>query len=313
MNTSSSGLPNASIAPQTGHKGIILAGGSGTRLHPATLAISKQLLPVYDKPMVYYPLSTLMLAGIQDILLISTPQDTPRFEQLLGDGSQWGIRLSYAAQPSPDGLAQAFLIGESFIDGQSSVLVLGDNIFYGHDFQPLLFNARERRHGATVFAYHVQDPERYGVAEFDSAGRVLTLEEKPTKPKSNYAVTGLYFYDEQVVELAKRLKPSARGELEITDLNRLYLEQGQLQVEVMKRGYAWLDTGTHDSLLEASQFIATLEHRQGLKIACPEEISWRSGWIDDAQLQRLAKPLAKSGYGKYLLAMLNDRTHHAAP
>ena len=313
MNTSASGSPNASIAPQTGHKGIILAGGSGTRLHPATLAISKQLLPVYDKPMVYYPLSTLMLAGIQDILLISTPQDTPRFEQLLGDGSQWGIRLSYAVQPSPDGLAQAFLIGESFIDGQPSALVLGDNIFYGHDFQPLLFNARERRHGATVFAYHVQDPERYGVADFDSAGRVLTLEEKPTKPKSNFAVTGLYFYDDQVVELAKRLKPSARGELEITDLNRLYLEQGQLQVEVMKRGYAWLDTGTHDSLLEASQFIATLEHRQGLKIACPEEISWRSGWIDDAQLQRLAKPLAKSGYGKYMLAMLNDRTHHAAP
>jgi len=256
---------------------------------------------------VYYPLTTLMLAGIRDILLISTPQDTPRFEQLLGDGRQWGLNLQYAVQPSPDGLAQAFLIGEKFLDSSPSALVLGDNIFYGHDFQPLMGNAMARDSGATVFAYHVHDPERYGVAEFDGAGKVLSLEEKPKVPKSNYAVTGLYFYDAQVVELTKRLKPSARGELEITDLNRLYLEQGQLRVEIMGRGYAWLDTGTHDSLLDASQFIATLEQRQGLKIACPEEIAWRQNWIDRAQLERLAQPLAKNGYGQYLLRLLKER------
>jgi len=291
-------------------KGIILAGGSGTRLHPATLAISKQLLPVYDKPMVYYPLSTLMLAGIRDILLISTPQDTPRFTQLLGDGSQWGLNLQYAVQPSPDGLAQAFLIGEEFLGGRADAspcaLVLGDNIFHGHDFQSLLCGAMTRADGATVFAYHVNDPERYGVAEFDGQGQVLSIEEKPKTPKSNYAVTGLYFYDAQVVELARRLKPSVRGELEITDLNRLYLEQGQLSVELMGRGYAWLDTGTHDSLLDASQFIATLEQRQGLKVACPEEIAWRQGWIDGVQLERLAQPLAKNGYGQYLLRLLKE-------
>ena len=290
-------------------KGIILAGGSGTRLHPATLAISKQLLPVYDKPMIYYPLSVLMLAGIREILIISTPQDTPRFEQLLGDGSQWGLKLEYAVQPSPDGLAQAFLIAEDFLAGAPSALVLGDNIFHGHDFPRLLERAHGRSEGATVFAYHVQDPERYGVAEFDAQGRVLSIEEKPKQPKSNYAVTGLYFYDSQVVELAKSIRPSARGELEITDLNRLYLERGQLNVELMGRGYAWLDTGTHDSLLEAGQFIATLQQRQGLKVACPEEIAFRQGWIDPAQLETLGQALAKNGYGQYLLQLLKEKVH----
>ena len=288
-------------------KGIILAGGSGTRLHPATLSISKQLLPVYDKPMIYYPLSTLMLAGIREVLVISTPQDTPRFEQLLGDGSQWGMNLQYAVQPSPDGLAQAFVIGKSFLGASPSALVLGDNIFYGHNFDTLLQNAMSRDEGASVFAYHVQDPERYGVAEFDDHGKVLSLEEKPAKPKSNYAVTGLYFYDNQAVDLAASLKPSPRGEYEITDLNRLYLEQQQLNVEIMGRGYAWLDTGTHESLLEAGQFIATLENRQGLKVACPEEIAFRKQWINADQLGKLAAPLAKNGYGQYLLRILNEK------
>ena len=290
-------------------KGIILAGGSGTRLHPATLAISKQLLPVFDKPMIYYPLSTLMLTGIQDILVISTPQDTPRFQQLLGSGEQWGLNLQYAVQPSPDGLAQAFLIGDAFIGNAPSALVLGDNIFYGHDLTYLLQDANERQHGASIFAYHVNDPERYGVAEFDANGKVLSLEEKPKQPKSNYVVTGLYFYDQQVVDIARQIRPSARGELEITDVNRTYLEQGQLAVEIMGRGYAWLDTGTHESLLEASQFISTLENRQGLKVACPEEIAYRRQWISAAQLEALAAPMAKNGYGKYLQRLLVEKVY----
>jgi len=288
-------------------KGIILAGGSGSRLHPATLAISKQLLPVYDKPMVYYPLSTLMLAGIRDILLISTPQDIPRFESLLGDGSRWGLNISYCVQPSPDGLAQAFILGRQFVGGQPSALVLGDNIFYGHDFATLLQRADGRSTGASVFAYHVTDPERYGVVEFDAHKHALSIEEKPTAPKSNYAVTGLYFYDHQVCDIAASIQPSARGELEITTVNATYLQQGQLDVEIMGRGYAWLDTGTHDSLLEAGQFIATLERRQGLKVACPEEIAYRSGWISADQLDQLAQPMLKNGYGQYLLQVLREK------
>jgi glucose-1-phosphate thymidylyltransferase len=291
----------------TQRKGIILAGGSGTRLHPATLAISKQLLPVFDKPMIYYPLSTLMLGGIRDILIISTPQDTPRFQQLLGDGARWGLNLSYAVQASPDGLAQAFIIGEDFIGNSPSALVLGDNLFYGHDFNQLLERADARTDCASVFAYHVQDPERYGVVEFSDDGKAISLEEKPVTPRSNYAVTGLYFYDENVAQMARTLKPSPRGELEITDLNRMYMEIGKLNVEIMGRGYAWLDTGTHESLLDAGQFIATIEQRQGLKVACPEEIAYRKGWINAAQLEELAAPLRKNGYGQYLVRVLNEK------